>query len=121
MELYNRFQQMIADYTALPAGQEYDGIRPLKKETQLALWISLGTLCRIGELLQAEWKMSIWPDRPGSSPAKTSKVVGDHPIQKTVRLSPDGVMTTPWSWPIVKTATGRRITCVARGPTLMQA
>lgn len=26
------------------------------KETQLALWISLGTLCRIGELLQAKWK-----------------------------------------------------------------
>ncbi|WP_447892921.1 tyrosine-type recombinase/integrase [Pseudomonas marginalis] len=56
LELHNRFQQMTADYDALPAGQKYDGIRPLKKETQLALWISLGTLCRIGELLQAEWK-----------------------------------------------------------------
>ncbi|PTR24417.1 phage integrase family protein [Pseudomonas sp. GV085] len=44
------------DYEALPAGQKYEGIRPLKKETQLALWISLGTLCRIGKLLQAEWK-----------------------------------------------------------------
>lgn len=55
LELHNRFQQMTADYNALPAGQKYDGIRPLKKETQLALWISLGTLCRIGELLQAEW------------------------------------------------------------------
>nr|BFD40989.1 site-specific integrase [Pseudomonas sp. FFPRI_1] len=56
LELHNRFLQMTADYNALPAGQKYDGIRPLKKETQLALWISLGTLCRIGELLQAEWK-----------------------------------------------------------------
>jgi integrase len=56
LELHNRFRQMTADYDALPAGQKYDGIRPLKKETQLALWISLGTLCRIGELLQAEWK-----------------------------------------------------------------
>jgi integrase len=55
-ELHNRFQQITADYDALPAGQKYDGTRPLKKETQLALWISLGTLCRIGELLQAEWK-----------------------------------------------------------------
>jgi integrase len=27
-----------------------------KQKTQLTLWISLGTLCRIGELLQAEWK-----------------------------------------------------------------
>jgi integrase len=56
LELHNRFRQMTLDYNALPAGQKYDGIRPLKKETQLALWISLGTLCRIGELLQAEWK-----------------------------------------------------------------
>ncbi len=56
LELHNRFQQMTTDYNALPAGQKYEGIRPLKKETQLALWISLGTLCRIGELLQAEWK-----------------------------------------------------------------
>jgi len=56
LELHNRFQQMTADYDALPAGQKYEGIRPLKKETQLALWISLGTLCRIGELLQAKWK-----------------------------------------------------------------
>ena len=47
---------MTADYNALPAGQKYDGIRPLKKETPLALWISLSTLCRIGEWLQADWK-----------------------------------------------------------------
>ncbi len=56
LELHNRFQQMTANYSTLPAGQKYEGIRPLKKETQLALWISLGTLCRIGELLRAEWK-----------------------------------------------------------------
>jgi integrase len=47
---------MTADYAALPAGEKYDGIRPLKPESQLTLWICLGTLCRIGELLQAEWK-----------------------------------------------------------------
>uniref|UniRef100_UPI0030DD82DB tyrosine-type recombinase/integrase n=1 Tax=unclassified Pseudomonas TaxID=196821 RepID=UPI0030DD82DB len=56
VELHNCFQQMTANYDALSTGQKYDGIRPLKKETQLALWISLGTLCRIPELLQAEWK-----------------------------------------------------------------
>lgn len=55
-ELHQRFQKMTADYAALPAGEKYDGIRPLKSESQLALWICLGTLCRIGELLQAEWK-----------------------------------------------------------------
>ncbi|GID03228.1 hypothetical protein TMM008_04300 [Pseudomonas sp. 008] len=55
-ELHQRFQKMTADYAALPDGEKYDGIRPLKLETQLELWICLGTLCRIGELLQAEWK-----------------------------------------------------------------
>ena len=30
-------------------------IRPVKPETQLALWICLGTGCRIGELLQSRW------------------------------------------------------------------
>jgi len=52
---------MTADYNALPAGQKYDSIRPLEKETQLAFWISLGTLCRIGELLQAEEKCRSGP------------------------------------------------------------
>lgn len=47
---------MTADYAALPAGEKYNGIRPLKPESQLALWICLGTLCRIGELIQVEWK-----------------------------------------------------------------
>lgn len=55
-ELHYRFEKMTADYAALPAGEKYDGIRPLKPESQFALWICLGTLCRIGELLQAEWK-----------------------------------------------------------------
>lgn len=55
-ELHQRFKKMTANYAALPAGEKYDGIRPLKPESQLALWICLGTLCRIGELLQAEWK-----------------------------------------------------------------
>ena len=56
LELYVRFQQMTHAYNALPAGEKYSGVRPLKKTTQIALWICLGTLCRIGELLMAEWK-----------------------------------------------------------------
>lgn len=38
------------------AQHKYEIDRPLKKETQLALWICLSTLCRIGELLMTEWK-----------------------------------------------------------------
>jgi integrase len=30
--------------------------RPLKKVSQIALWLCLGTVCRIGELLKTEWK-----------------------------------------------------------------
>ena len=30
--------------------------RPLRREAQLALWLCLGTVCRIGELLQARWE-----------------------------------------------------------------
>ena len=30
--------------------------RPLKKEAQIALWLCLGAICRIGELLMTEWK-----------------------------------------------------------------
>lgn len=45
-----------SQYQAAPVGTKYQAIRPLKRETELALWICLGTLCRIGELLMAEWK-----------------------------------------------------------------
>jgi hypothetical protein len=36
------------------AEHKYEIDRPLKKETQLALWICLSTLCRIGELLMTD-------------------------------------------------------------------
>lgn len=38
------------------APNKYKVDRPLKKETQIALWLCLSTLCRIGELLMTEWK-----------------------------------------------------------------
>ena len=31
-------------------------VRPLQRETQLALWICLATACRIGELLKSRWE-----------------------------------------------------------------
>lgn len=53
-ELRDIFTRMEAEYAAAPS--KYEAIRPLRKETQLALWISLSTACRIGELLMSEWK-----------------------------------------------------------------
>lgn len=54
-ELYNIFAQLELDYGALPVGQKYSGIRPVNLRVQCAVWICLSTLCRIGELLKAEW------------------------------------------------------------------
>ncbi|TAN29986.1 MAG: site-specific integrase [Castellaniella sp.] len=54
-ELADIFTRMREDYEAAPAGAKYEAVRPLKPESELAIWICLGTLCRIGELLMAEW------------------------------------------------------------------
>uniref|UniRef100_UPI0033402B8C tyrosine-type recombinase/integrase n=1 Tax=Castellaniella defragrans TaxID=75697 RepID=UPI0033402B8C len=53
-ELSNIFIRTTKEYEAAPAGKKYDYERPLKRETQIALWLCLGTLCRIGELLMAK-------------------------------------------------------------------
>jgi len=55
-ELRDILARLETDYAALPSGQKYSGIRPVNKRVQCALWICLSTLCRIGELLQAEWR-----------------------------------------------------------------
>jgi integrase len=55
-ELRVKLANMESTYSAAPAGTKYSVDRPLKKETELALWICLGTLCRIGELLMSRWE-----------------------------------------------------------------
>ena len=55
-ELRDIFVQLETDYDDLPAGQKYSGIRPVNVRVQCAMWLCLSTLCRIGELLQSEWK-----------------------------------------------------------------
>lgn len=55
-ELRDIFERMEATYSATPARSKYGVPRPLKKENQLALWICLGTMCRIGELLLSKWE-----------------------------------------------------------------
>jgi integrase len=49
---------------------------PLKKESQIALWLCLGTLCRIGELLKSEWKHVDFEQQTWSIPAANTK--GEH-------------------------------------------
>jgi integrase len=55
-ELAGIFADMEFAYGTAPAGQKYEATRPVKKTTQLALWICLSTMTRIGETLKAEWK-----------------------------------------------------------------
>lgn len=55
-ELRDIFARLERDYDALPAGQKYSGVRPVNPRVQCAVWICLSTLCRIGELLKAEWR-----------------------------------------------------------------
>jgi len=55
-ELSAIFASLREEYGATPAGNKYGAVRPMKRESELAVWICLGTLCRIGELLMAEWK-----------------------------------------------------------------
>jgi integrase len=47
------FNQLDQDYKNAP--KKYETERPLKKETEIALWLCLSTTCRIGELLMTEW------------------------------------------------------------------
>ncbi len=55
------------------ATHKYSVPRPIKKEVQLAMWICLGTLCRIGELLMTQWKHVDFNSRTWTIPAENVK------------------------------------------------
>jgi integrase len=56
-EIYKLNQIFInTEQQYLLAPKKYEIDRPLIPEVQIALWICLGTVCRIGELLMAKWK-----------------------------------------------------------------
>jgi integrase len=52
-ELGDIFATMDRNYES--ARNKRRAVRPFLRQSQFALWICLGTLCRIGELLMAEW------------------------------------------------------------------
>lgn len=53
-ELRDIFERMAIAYDRAP--DKRTAVRPVQRESQCALWISLATTCRIGELLMAEWQ-----------------------------------------------------------------
>ena len=59
----------------------------LPKHTQLAVWIMLSTICRVGELMQAQWGDLDLEDGVWNIPGRTTKNGRDH----LVHLSPFAV------------------------------
>jgi len=55
-ELSRKFAEARTNYDAALPGDKYNIPRPLKRESELAVWICLCTLSRIGETLKAEWE-----------------------------------------------------------------
>lgn len=53
-ELRDIFDAMQAEYAAAP--DRRTAVRPVLRETQIAMWLCLSTACRIGELLKARWE-----------------------------------------------------------------
>jgi len=58
------------------AKNKYAVERPVKKEVQHAMWLCLSTLCRIGELLMAEWTHVNFEKRTWFIPAGNTKKNG---------------------------------------------
>jgi integrase len=71
----------------LNAKNKYDAERPLKREVQLAMWICLSTVCRIGELLMTEWSHVDFEKRIWFIPAANTKGVKKHKTDHKVYLS----------------------------------
>lgn len=63
--------------------------KPLKKEVQIAMWLCLSTLCRIGELLMTEWAHIDFEKRTWFIPKENTKKSGkkDTRTDHTVYLS----------------------------------
>lgn len=72
-ELRDVFREMERKYSELPPGSKYSGIRPVNARVQCAVWICLSTLCRIGELLKAEWRHVDLANRTWFIPAEATK------------------------------------------------
>ncbi len=71
VKLKEIFESTAKIYESSP--NKYGVERPLIVEAQLALWICLGTLSRIGELLMAEWRHVDFDARTWFIPAANTK------------------------------------------------
>ena len=86
-ELAGIFANMESAYEAAEVGQKYDVPRPIPKTAQLATWICLSTLTRIGETLMGEWKHVDFAERTWFIPKENVKGEEDKKTDLTVQLS----------------------------------
>jgi integrase len=70
-KLKTAFDNSAQTYADAPI--KYGTERPIKKEIQIAMWLCLSTLCRIGELLMTEWKHVNFKEKTWFIPAANTK------------------------------------------------
>lgn len=83
--------------------------RPLQVESQLALWICLGTACRIGELLKARWEHIDLKARTWYVPKENTKTSVEwhvylsdfalHSFKALHKKTGSGETNSPWCFP----------------------
>lgn len=69
--LRKRFIELEENYRN--AAKKYGTVRPIKKEVEIALWLNLGCLTRIGETLKAEWRHISFDNRTWFIPKENTK------------------------------------------------
>lgn len=70
-ELNQIFKKMESNYDEAPNKRKTT--QPIAKETQIAIWLCLSTLCRIGELLMTRWENVSFIDRTWFIPRLDTK------------------------------------------------
>lgn len=108
--LDSQLHSVRTNYSNLPAGKKYSGIRPIPKTIEISIWIMLLTMCRVGELSIAEWRHINWEHHTWFIPRENVKPTqGGAHTEHTVFLSPLAVKVfralysltghTPWLFP----------------------
>lgn len=90
-ELYQAYKKTTDDYEFAPAGEKRSMPKPLPERSQIATWLCLCTLCRIGELLMAEWKHVNFTTNEWFIPKENVKTTRGKKQDLVVFLSPFAV------------------------------
>lgn len=106
-KLKSIFDTTASTYAVAPT--KYGVERPIKLEVQIAMWLCLSTVCRIGELLKTEWKHVDFEKRTWFIPAENTKGERGNKRNQIVYLSDFSLNQfkhlytltgeTPWAFP----------------------